>query len=173
MNNYAEYLVKKKKTLFDYTIIFLALFAGVTATISLLPMLLVQFYGMLAFLLLALVWFVIFKIISGRTIEFEYCITDNILDVDVITGQKKRKPLTSINIKEAEIIAPATVEFVNQFNRDGITAKIDATMGRNDIIDFFVLYNDENGRSCRLIFTPNQAVLDIIKRANPSNTFFE
>ena len=46
-------------------------------------------------------------------------------------------------------------------------------MGENEILDFFVIFLDDDDRVSRLVFTPDKTVLDLIKRVNPSNTFFE
>lgn len=173
MNGYSEYLVTRKKTVFDYLIMLLAAVSGVFATIFLLPVLFVQFYGMLAFLGITAVWFVVVKIILSRTVEYEYCVTENILDVDVITGKRKRKTLVSVDLKNAEIVAPASVEYEQQFNKDGISNKYMAAMNENDILDFFIIFNDEENNLSRLVFTPNQTILDMIRKANPRNTFFE
>ncbi len=173
MNGYSEYLVTRKKTVFDYLIMLLAAVSGVFATIFLLPVLFVQFYGMFAFLGITAVWFVVVKIILSRTVEYEYCVTENILDVDVITGKRKRKTLVSVDLKNAEIVAPATVEYEQQFNKDGISNKYMAAMNESDILDFFIIFNDEENNLSRLVFTPNQTILDMIRKANPRNTFFE
>lgn len=173
MNSYAEYLVSRKKSIFDYLIMLLAAFAGVSATLCLLPMLFVQLYGMLAFLGIAAVWFVVYLIFRSRTIEYEYCVTEDILDVDIITGKQKRKSFVSVNLKNAEIIAPATIEYKQSFNKQGIANKYNASMCDNGTLDFFVIFTDEKNNLSRLVFTPNKSVLELIRKANPRNTFFE
>lgn len=173
MKTYAEYLVSRKKSIFDYLIIILASFAGLSATFALFPCLFLPVYGMLTFLAIAAIWFAVFWIISSRTVEFEYCVTENILDVDIITGKKKRKSYVSVDLKKAEIIAPAVVEYEEHYRRNGIVNKYNASMLDNDILDFFVVFSDDNNEICRLLFTPDQNILDLIRRANPSHTFFE
>lgn len=170
---YAEYLVKRKKNIFDFIVIFLIVFAGVTATISLFGFLFLQLYGMFAFLGIALVWYIVYSVVSSRNIEYEYCITDGVLDVDIIIGKRKRKSLASILVSQAEIIAPASVEYIEQFNKNGVVSKIDASMKNNKIMDYFIVFSNKNGQVTRLVFTPDEGVLNMIKRANPSNTFFE
>ena len=173
MNSYAEYLVSRKKNVFDYVIILLVIFAGVSATLCLAGFLMLQLYGMFAALAIAAVWFVVYSVICSRNIEYEYCVTENVLDVDIITAKKKRKRLVSIDLKNAEIIAPATHDYSQQYNKEGLNNKLDASMGENGILDFFVIYLDDDDRVSRLVFTPDKTVLDLIKRVNPSNTFFE
>jgi len=173
MKTYAEYLVTRKKNIFDYITIALAVFAGASATFALFPCLFLPAYGMLTFLGMAGIWFVVYIIIATRTVEFEYCVTENILDVDMITGKKKRKKYVSIDLKEAEIIAPAAEKYGNDYRKEGIVNKYSASMFDAEILDFFVLYRDEKHELSRLVFTPNQEILDMIRRANPSRTFFE
>ena len=170
---YAEYLVKRKKNIFDFIITFLIIFAGITATLSLFGFLFLQLYGMFAFLGIALVWYIVYLVISSRNIEYEYCITDGILDIDMITAKRKRKTLASIIVSQAEIIAPASIEYVEQFNKTGVVSKIDASMKNSKIMDYFIIFINKNGQVTRLVFTPDEGVLNMIKRANPSNTFFE
>lgn len=173
MNGYSEYLVTRKKSFLDYLIMLVAVFSGVCATIFLMPLLFAQLYGMFAFIGIAAIWYVVYLIIRSRTVEYEYCVTENILDVDIITGKQKRKGFVSIDLKNAEIIAPATVEFEQQFNKAGLENKYMASMCDAKIMDFFVIYADGENRISRLIFTPNQSVLEMIRKANPRNTFFE
>lgn len=170
---YAEYLVKRKKSIFDFIIMLLVVFAGITATLSLFGFLFLQLYGMFAFLGIALVWYIVYIVVSSRNIEYEYCITDGILDIDIITAKRKRKSLATIVVSNAEIIAPASIEYIEQFNKNGIVFKIDASMKNNKIMDFFIIFPNKNGQITRLVFTPDENVLNMIKRANPRNTFFE
>ncbi len=170
---YEEYLVERKKNLFDYLIIFLMIFAGITASISLMGFLFVQIYGMFAFIIIAAIWYCVYYVVTSRNIEYEYIITDGVLDIDVITGKRKRKNLVSLNISNAEIIAPASTDYYNEYNKNGIVNTYDASMKNNSIIDFFVIFPDGENGVTRLIFTPSQNILDAIKKYNPRNTFFE
>ena len=173
MNGYSEYLVTRKKSVFDYLIMSFAVLAGIFATLCLFPVLFAQIYGMFAFLGIAAIWYIIYLIIRSRTVEYEYCVTENILDVDIITGKQKRKNFVSVDLKNADIIAPATVEYEQQFNKPGIVNKYMASMCDVKTLDFFVIFSDGENRISRLIFTPNQSVLEMIRKANPRNTFFE
>ena len=173
MNGYSEYLVTRKKSVLDYAIMLVAAFSGVCSTVFIFPFLFAQLYGMFAFLAIAAIWYVIYIIIRSRTVEYEYCVTETVLDVDVITGKQKRKSFVSVDLKNADIIAPATVEYEQQFNKQGFVNKYMASMCDNNVLDFFVIYYDEKNNLCRLVFTPNQSVLDMIRKANPRNTFFE
>ena len=170
---YAEYLVKRKKNIFDFIIILLIVFAGITATLSLFGFLFMQLYGMFAFIGIALVWYIVYLVVSSRNIEYEYCVTDGVLDIDIITAKRKRKTLATITLSSAEIIAPASIEYIEQFNKTGVTNKIDSSMKNNKIMDYFIIFSNKNGQITRLIFTPDEGILNLIKRANPRNTFFE
>jgi ABC-type Fe3+-siderophore transport system permease subunit len=136
----------------------LVVFAGITATLSLFGFLFLQLYGMFAFLGIALVWYIVYTVVSSRNIEYEYCITDGILDIDIITAKRKRKSLATIVVSNAEIIAPASIEYIEQFNKNGIVFKIDASMKNNKIMDFFIIFPNKNGQITRLVFTPDENV---------------
>ena len=173
MNLYAEYLVSRRKTLFDFIVIILMVLAAVFATVALMSFLVLQIYGMFAALAIAGVWYVAYLIIGSRNIEYEYCVTENIFDIDIITAKRNRKKLVSFDLKNAEIIAPATTDYINEFENKNVTSKIDASAGDSKVLDFFAIYKTDGGNLVRVVFTPDMRVLEMIKKANPRNTFFE
>ncbi len=173
MDLYTEYLVTRKKTVIDYIIMALIVISALCATVFLIPSLFAQTYGMFVFLLVAGVWYLAYYIVMSRHIEYEYCVTEGSMDVDMITGKKKRKKITEISLRNAEIIAPTTVEYSDQFSDSSILVKVDTSKNDNEVMDFFIVYPGKDGKKTRLIFTPNQKVLDMIKKYNPNKTFFE
>ncbi|MBQ7264869.1 MAG: hypothetical protein IJS61_02100 [Firmicutes bacterium] len=60
----------------------------------------------LAAILLGLIIFFAVKKIKELNVEYEYCYTDGILDIDIIKNKAKRKQVFSGNVEEFEIMAP-------------------------------------------------------------------
>ncbi|MDP4118199.1 MAG: DUF6106 family protein [Bacillota bacterium] len=173
MNLYTEYMIARKKSLVDYIIDVLILIAAILATGFLSCFIFVQLYGMIAVLAIFGVWYLAYIVITSRHIEYEYCVANGEMEVDRIIGKKKRKNVATIEIPTAEIIAPAVVDYTKQYDREGINNRIDASKRDNAVLDFFIIYPNDNGGFTRLLFTPNMGVLEMIKKANPRNTFFE
>ncbi|MBQ3054013.1 MAG: hypothetical protein IJC89_03820 [Clostridia bacterium] len=166
-----EFLIERKKNVFDYILMGLLCLGAIFATIALAGFLILQLYGMFAALAIFGIWFLVYYFISSRHIEYEYCVSAGEMDVDTVIGKKRRKHIVTVNIKDADIIAPATVEYHNQYEKEGITEKINATSGEGSALDFFIIFNDEKGNLARLVFTPNKDIIEAIKMYNPRNTF--
>ena len=54
-------------------------------------------------LAIILSWFIAYRIVRSRNLEYEYTLTNNYLDIDVIKGRKKRKTVVSIDVKKIDI----------------------------------------------------------------------
>ena len=82
MDFFNEWIVKKKKSAIDMLIVFATCFAA----IFLIYLLMAFSHKMLTFfpLLVALVIYLAYRIITGTNVEFEYSVTNGQMDVDKI-----------------------------------------------------------------------------------------
>ena len=167
MEYYTEYMVSRKKSAMDYALILAAIFVALMITFVLGVFLTVQLYGMIAFLLIAAAWYGAYYFVTSRNIEFEYCFVNGDLDIDQITARKKRKQLISVKLKNAEILAPVTEKYQHQYKNDSVQQTVDASMGDKSILDFFVIYNQTDGKKTKVIFTPNQKMLEMMQQKFP------
>jgi len=156
MDIFCEYMVKRKKGAKE-----IAVTAGVVFAAILITLLLFGFLGQLSFVLICVVWYGAWWLISRTDIEFEYILTSTILDIDKIMAKRARKRILSIDLKEILSCRAADGAL------SGDTKIIDATPnGEEDgvyAVDF-----DKNGIRTRLLFKPNKKMLKEIKKASPS-----
>lgn len=92
-----EQIIKQKKNGKDYAII------GVTVLLGLLfvfvTSLLIPFF--LPLWIFIPCWFGYF-VVSGRCLEFEYSITNHVIDIDRIAGKRRRRKMIIIDLKEIQ-----------------------------------------------------------------------
>ncbi len=172
MELYTEYMVARKKTPIDVIISILTVICAAFISLIALQFIFRPVYGTFVLLAIAALWYGVYFLIGSRSLEFEYCITEGEMDVDVIKGKSRRKHLASIDIRNVEIIAPTTVDYASEYDRRGIQRKIDASKGDNNVTDFFVIFYEKE-QLTRLVFTPNESMLEMMKKLNPSHTFLE
>ena len=173
MELYTEYMVARKRSPADIVISVLAVICAALITFIALQFIFQPIYGTFVLLGIAALWyFGVRFVLSSRSLEFEYCITEGVMDIDVIKGKSRRKRIASVDLRCVEIIAPATVDYANEYERSNIQKKIDASKGDSEVIDFFAIYHEKE-QLTRVIFTPNESMLNMMKKTNPSHTFLE
>lgn len=112
----------------------------------------------------ALVWY-LWRFVN---VEYEYTILANEMDVDVIYGQKQRKTLCSLDLKQAAKIAPFDEAHLPLTRTPDIRQSIFAAADPASEDTYFILYNDVKKGKTVLIVDAPQKVLDAFRRANPS-----
>ena len=172
MELYTEYMVARKKGPVDVAISIMTVICAAFISLLALQFIFRPVYGTFVLLAIAALWYGVYFIIGSRSLEFEYCITESEMDVDVIKGRSRRKHIASVDLRNVDIIAPATVDYAGEYDRSGIQKKIDASKGDSNVTDFFVIYFEKE-QLTRLIFTPNESMLEMMKKINPSHTFLE
>lgn len=113
---FLENLVPRKKDAKDKAIIVLVVLAGVVLTVVLLMLM----FGLsmaamssdqmrnmssmtfsIGLLLVAAVWYGVYRIINSRNVEYEYIVTNSELDIDKVMSKRGRKHLITIDVKNA------------------------------------------------------------------------
>ncbi len=160
MDIYAEQLVSKN-TGSDVTL----KKAGVIAVMVILVVGLVVFLSWLFPINVALgilVCYGGFYIMSGLGVEYEYLVTNKDLDIDKIMGKRKRKRLISIDI--------STIEKFGKLENaedvpDGTTLVLAGSNAGED--DYFADFKHSSLGNVRLVFTPNEKILNSINASLP------
>lgn len=93
--DFYEQIIKHKKSRKDYFMILLTVFAGL-AFLVLASALIPAFLPLWIFIPC---WFGYFAI-SGRCLEYEYSITNHVIDIDRIAGKRRRRKMIVIDLKE-------------------------------------------------------------------------
>lgn len=93
---FSERLMRKKPDAKELTLsLSAALCAGVICALS------IAYLGMIALIIWAAAIYGAYYVISGLLFkEYEYILTDSVLDIDIITAKRSRKRIKSIEIKE-------------------------------------------------------------------------
>ena len=104
----------------------------------------------------------------GRTnVEFEYSLSNGELTIDAIYGQRKRKNLASVTVRERmEIMAPVSNEYTSELNRQAGKI-IDAASMKNAPNRWFMNVKGESGL-VRIFFEPDETMITAMRRCAPS-----
>lgn len=173
MDIFCEYIVKKKKEKEDYLKI-----AGVIVGALLVSYLLVgAIYSFLTFLagfsfvFVIGVFYYAYKLIKNSSIEYEYILTNNELDIDKIIAKSARKRMLTVNFREIEICANILDETKrNEYNNSADKTLLKYYGDKNAENVYFVDFYD-GSKNMRLLFQPNEKILKGIKSVSPSKVF--
>lgn len=164
MDFFNEWIVKKKKSAIDMLIVFATCFAA----IFLIYLLMAFSHKMLTFfpLLVALVIYLAYRIITGTNVEFEYSVTNGQMDVDKIIARRRRKRVCSVNSRNFEYFAPLTEQYSSAFKDSSIVKRIDASSNTNSERACFAIYYNNGEKTC-IIFEPTDKMLEDFSKYVP------
>ncbi|MGN8887230.1 DUF6106 family protein [Blautia sp. HCP28S3_G10] len=163
---YSEYLVKKQPTTKDavirYGLIALTvLFAA--AGLFMIPLLLI-----VAVALAVACYFIIPK----TDMEYEYLFVNGELDIDAVMAKSKRKKVKSLDIREADLIAPLNSHRMDYYNGNTKLKTLDYSSGDPSHRRFAVIIKSEN-ENCRIIIEPDEHMIQAIKNSAPGKVFLD
>ncbi|MBO5104040.1 MAG: hypothetical protein J6B74_03135 [Ruminococcus sp.] len=163
MDNFAEQLVKKNETSSDKTKRLLKTVVGIVLTIVL------ALFGfltignptlsLLGFMLSVGAGYGTFYIVQSSYVEYEYAFTNGELDIDKIIAKKKRKPMLSIEVNKFTDFGKYSDELEE-------TAEMTVVISSDNIAshEYYADFQHEIYGLTRLVFSPNEKMLDNIKR---------
>lgn len=175
---FIEYMIKKKKDRKDIAIISLIVFGGIIISLVLFALMFALALNGLnmtfsvGLLLVALLWYGAYLLISIRNVEYEYILTNSYFDIDKIMAKRGRKRLLSIDFKEADIVANIEDDAHNstyKHNNSGIKV-LDFTGDKGRGMVYFADVYVDNEKK-RILFQPTSQMLESIRRFNPRNVF--
>lgn len=162
MDVFCEYMVKRKKTGIDILYEAVCLFVA----ISLSAIVFLLCFGVLKgfeVFIIAGIWYLAVKFLGKTNVEYEYILTNNILDIDRIMSKKTRKRIISIDFTEV-----TECRYAENSDRDrNVPFKTMDMSG--DLTDDGVYLIDfsKDGEKCRAFFRPNGKILENLKMMNP------
>ncbi len=158
MDFFNEWIVKRKKTAQDY----MSVAITVMVAIMILYGIVIQFVaGKLIYFIpveIALVIYVVYKIITSMNVEFEYSVTNGDLDIDRIVSKKRRKKLVRIKLRDVEYFAPFEAEHIKVAEDISIKKIIDASSSIDAPRLYFVIYYNNSEKTC-LLFEPTDEMI--------------
>ena len=173
MDTYLEYMVKPKKTLVQ--ILTCVAYYLLAATVSVVLIfaripLLIFFYPALVFL----AFWGAYKMSSKYSVEYEYILTNDELDVDRVIAKKERKRLLTVSVRKFEIMAPAKGEdFIKDWTSSDIKVKFDASCGEGSENRYYAKFVNKRNENMILVFNPTEAMCKSIKQSNMRNVYLE
>lgn len=166
MDNFAEQLVKRSETSADKTKRLILIIVGVFFTVAIAGLAVLQLtkpiFAMLGLILAAVAGYGTYFAVQGSYVEYEYTFTNGELDVDKIVAKKKRTAMVSTDIKKFTAFGKYT---------DGMDESEDMTVviASDNIAshEYYADFQHEEYGLTRLIFAPDERILDNIKKSLP------
>jgi len=162
MDFFTEIIIKQKKS----PMVYLATLGMILATLvvwmfSLTLMAIPALSGIVGLLDVGIVY-LSYYVISGFNVEYEYIATNTDLDIDKITNRRKRKRIISLRLNEIDILAPIENDRGNQSE----AKVINAARSKDDPDAYYIIAN-KNGQKTKIIFNPNEKMVENAKRFYP------
>jgi len=146
---YTEQLVKKQTTMKD---VFIKAFLVAIGIVSVLVLFMFPVAIIVPIVVIAAVVFLIRRL----DVEYEYLYVNGDLDIDKIMHKAKRKRVYSANIANMELLAPEGTAELNQYHNAKV---VDYSSGMADARRY-VLVTAENGQVTKLVFEPNDTIIE-------------
>lgn len=185
MDVFMEHLVQKKKDSKDKAIIVLLIFGGVALSLLLIMLMMsislaaaanenlrpyTSFTFSIGLLLVALVWYGVYKLVNMRSVEYEYIVTNADLDIDKVFSKRGRKHLLSVNMREVQLMARIDDDAHNGIYKNppqGVKVLNYSAMSNNGYTYFIDCVID----STRMIvlFQPTTRMVESLWKYNPKS----
>lgn len=169
MDIFCEQIVKKRKTTAEKTTVGLIWVGGWVLCMLLVfvGLYVLPSYFMLALLAAGFVVYFSMKLAFKLNLEYEYCVTNGLLDVDKIINRSDRKRLLSVEVNtfdRFEQFDPRKPE--NDPKKFDLVVNAVADPQGSDAIYVATVRHPVKGR-IMLVFQPNEKVLTTVKQALP------
>lgn len=146
---YTEQLVKKRTTMKD---VFIKALLVAFAIVSVFVIFIFPVAIVFPVFVIAAVVFLIRRL----DVEYEYLYVNGDLDIDKIMHKAKRKRVYSANVSSMELLAPEGAGELGQYRNARI---VDYSSGMEDARRY-VLVTAENGQVTKLIFEPDDTIIE-------------
>ncbi len=168
MEDFYETLVRHVKTPKDYLVDVGLFFGGILAAgVVFVITDLMRLHAIGAIGALVILFFTL-QAIAFHKWEYEYIITQGVVDIDQIIAQRKRKRIVSFDARDCEMIAPQNRG--SYFEAYKSLPIIDCTAYSGHENNYFAVVERAGVRKC-ILFQPSDDMVQSLKRFNPRNTF--
>ena len=156
MDTFIEQIVKKKKTASEWLVIIGTLLAAVALLLLILNIPILMAIPILPTLLMVGIGYGGWWLITNQNIEFEYCVTNGDIDIDIITAKRKRKRIVSVVGRKVESLLPYDSAKVDEkvYQRVVIAAP-----SKNEAGLWYFTYHSKKSGHTLVVFQPEQRVL--------------
>ena len=153
MDSFVEQIVVRKKTLKQ--VVAVVVVCAIAVFLIGASILLVRILGLLSALVITGVFYGAWYLLTAQNIEYEYCITNDTIDIDCIIAQRKRKRMVSVSGKKIEAAGkyiPAQWQ-----NRKMDRTVVAAPSQNEDNLYYFTYHSKKNGNTL-VVFQPDERV---------------
>ena len=162
MDNYIEYMVKRRKSPLDYAYVLGILLAGLI--VFYLSTYLILIPTVMLLLVVGTIYYA-YKLTTRINMEYEYLIVNYEMDVEKIIGGRSRKKIDTINLKRIEDFGFLNGTDEKKYLNNSAYKKVYACADKQNGCAF-IAYSAGNGKKL-LFFTPNEEMVEYIKKVNP------
>ncbi|MDD3142336.1 MAG: DUF6106 family protein [Lachnospiraceae bacterium] len=153
---YTEQLVKKKPKATDGLI---KVGMGIVTILSIFLIFIIPY----AIVITAVLIFADILLLRRLNVEYEYLYVNGDLDIDKIMSKSKRKKVFEMNIKDMEILAPSGSSEMRLYQN----IKANNYSSGEEGASAYELIAYKKGEKIKIIFEPNQAILDGMRMLAP------
>ena len=173
MDIFVEEIVRKRKTFSDIIkVLGLVLAATIFAAIIFMVVLpMAPQFGSVLFLVIVAGYYGAYWLATSLNLEYEYSLVSHEIDVDKIMNRKKRKRLTTVDIKKIDAFGykDSKSHEYQKFLADVSVKKIYACEDKTAGDCFFVVYFEDSLKKM-LVFSPTDKIVELIEKMAPKKT---
>lgn len=156
--SYEEVVVKRKETASTMLIRVLLILAAVISFF-------LTFQNTILLFISAIFIVGVFYIFPRLSLEYEYVYCDGQLDFDKIMGKSSRKNAIKIDFEQVVVMAPQNSHALDGYAH--LQSKVKDFTSRNKDIKHYVIVVKEGDKTSKILFEPNQKMVDIIRAKYP------
>ena len=110
-------------------------------------------------------------LMSRLSKEYEYALTNNEIDIDVIYNKNSRRRVITIDMKKIHIMASIKDDrHSGEINKPGMKV-INASDNANDESTYAIITESEKVGLCKVLISPNDTLLNELYKQAPNKVF--
>ncbi|MBO5929559.1 MAG: hypothetical protein J6Q42_06050 [Clostridia bacterium] len=162
MDSFVEQLVVKKKSAGQ--IVAVAVISVIAVLLIAFSLLMIRVLGPITAILITAVFYGAWYLLTAQNIEYEYCITNNIIDIDCIVAQRRRKRIVSVKGNKIEAAGKYVPE---QWAHRAIDRTVIAAPSKNDENLYYFTYHSKKSGHTLVVFQPDDRVKESFYQGLP------
>lgn len=164
---FVEEIVKKENTAVDKLAVFGMVLLSVLLSVILffISALIPQFSSIFIVLIAVVVYFT-YILSANFNLEYEYALVNSEIDVDKIAAKRRRKKVTTVNLRRLDFFGKSTGADFEKCLKDVSIKKVFACRKKKSEDNYFLVYSEDTIRKM-LIFSPSDKIISVIEKLNP------
>ncbi len=160
MDSFGEQLVRKQTTTADILKRVGIAAGGLVLAAGFMTLSFLTNFMVLTFISVGIIFGMVW-LLTGLSCEYEYIVTNEDLDIDKITGKRKRKRLITIKLTSTEALG-----VYDGSQGENVQATVIATDGTG-LNAWYLIANHKNHGRTMLLFTPDKRTVSLIANGIP------